>query len=207
MAEAAVDAYVYPVVDAPAPVLWLCGPTGVGKSTVGWEIFVQVARAGVTAAYLDLRQVGFCQPAPVDDPDNHRVKAANLGGMWRLFRDSGARCLVLSGGVDEPDTVGRYAAALPDTVLTLCRLRAGRDQLTERILARGRGEGAALPGDELVGQPEAVLRRIADQAAHDAERLDHQRLGDLWVDTDGVTAEEVAQQVRAAAGRWPDLRP
>ena len=35
------------------PFLWICGPSGVGKSSVGREVFTQVRAAGVTAAYLD----------------------------------------------------------------------------------------------------------------------------------------------------------
>ena len=50
------------------PVLWLCGPSGVGKSTVGWAIFDQLSRTGVRSAFLDLDQVGLCYPAPADDP-------------------------------------------------------------------------------------------------------------------------------------------
>ena len=32
------------------PVLWLCGPPGVGKTTVGWDIFTQLTQAGMEAA-------------------------------------------------------------------------------------------------------------------------------------------------------------
>jgi hypothetical protein len=56
----------------PVPVLLLCGVTAVGKSTVGYEFFTRV-RAGIKAAYVDLAQIGFCQPTPADDPDNHRL--------------------------------------------------------------------------------------------------------------------------------------
>jgi hypothetical protein len=67
----------------PVPVLLLCGPTAVGKSTVGYEIFTRV-RTGIKAAYVDLAQIGFCRPTPVDDPGSHRLKAANLAAMWPL---------------------------------------------------------------------------------------------------------------------------
>ena len=47
------------------PVLWLCGPPGVGKSTVGWEIFTQLTGAGIEAGYVDIdrrrREPGFTE--------------------------------------------------------------------------------------------------------------------------------------------------
>jgi adenylylsulfate kinase-like enzyme len=46
------------VTGAGAPFLWLCGPSGVGKSSVGWQIFSQVRRSGIKAGYLDFDQVG-----------------------------------------------------------------------------------------------------------------------------------------------------
>ena len=191
---------------APVPVLWLCGPTAVGKSTVGYQVFSQVNRARVRAAYLDLSQLGWCRPVPDDDPENHRVKAANLARIWPGLRSAGARCLVMSGAVPDRDTVRRYADALPGAALTLCRLRAGPDRLTERILRRGRGGGPPIAGDELVGRPVKQLHRAARQAARVAEELDRREVGDLWVDTDDRSVAELADLVRAAAGGWPDLR-
>lgn len=187
------------------PVLWVCGPPCVGKSVVGWELFSRLFGAGVTAAYVDLAQIGFCRPAPEDDPDNHRIRARNLGGMWPTFQDAGVRCLVLSGRVDHPDVVASYANALPGTLLTMCRLRAGRDQVTERVLLRGRGRGPAIPGDELKGRSPDYLRDFADRAVAIAQRLDHAGLDARCVDTDGRSVNEVVDLVLEQAGGWPHL--
>ena len=186
------------------PVLWLCGPSGVGKSTVGWAIFDQLSRTGVRSAFLDLDQVGLCYPAPADDPDNHRIKAANLAALWPTFRAAGARYLILTGRVPDRATVDRYAAGVPDAALTLCRLRVGPDGLTERILSRGRGGGPPIPGDELVGRPEDELRRLAEREAAHAAELDRAGLGDVRVDTDGLTVAQTARAVRERT-RWPRL--
>ncbi len=43
-------------------VLWLYGPAGVGKTTVGWEIFSRLTRTGVAAAFVDIDQLGMCYP-------------------------------------------------------------------------------------------------------------------------------------------------
>jgi hypothetical protein len=185
------------------PVLWLCGPPAVGKSTIGYEIFTRVLGDGVPAAYIDLAQIGFCRPAPDDDPDHHRLKAHHLGRVWEGFRAAGARCLIISGNVADQETVGRYLGAIPSAAWTVRRLRAGRDTLAERILLRGQGGGPAIAGDELRGRPEAELRRRAAEAAQIADALDHAGIGDLCVDTDGREVAELADLVRAEAGDWP----
>jgi adenylylsulfate kinase-like enzyme len=32
------------------PVLWLYGPSGIGKTTVSWELFLQLVREGAAGA-------------------------------------------------------------------------------------------------------------------------------------------------------------
>ncbi len=62
------------------PVLWLCGPPGVGKTAVGRAIYARLAGSGVRTAYVDIDQLGICYPPPVSDPQRHHLKARNLGG-------------------------------------------------------------------------------------------------------------------------------
>jgi adenylylsulfate kinase-like enzyme len=192
-------------VAAGVPVLWLCGPPAVGKSTVGFEVFLQVLGAGVPAAYVDLAQIGFCRPVPDDDPGHHRLKAHHLGLVWEGFRGAGARCLIVSGNVADQKTVEQYVGAIPSAAWTVCRLHAGRDTLAERIMLRGRGGGPAIMGDELRGLPDVELRGRAAEAAQIADALHHAGIGDLCVDTDGREVAELADFVRAEAGGWPNI--
>ena len=196
---------ISPVSAASGPVLWLCGPTGVGKSTVGWAIFEAVLAAGIAAAFVDLGQIGFSRPAPADDPDNHRMKAANLAAMWTTYRDAGADCMIVNGAVYRAEDVQHYSDALLAATVTLGRLTAGRDELTRRILLRGDPGRLELAGDELVGQPVDVLHRAIESAVAAGERLDRVGIGDPRVETDGRSIAEVARIVRAEAGDWPRL--
>jgi hypothetical protein len=209
-ALAAPEAKPGPTRQVPDPtagqILWLCGPAAIGKSTVGWQVYQQVRRSGVNAAFVDLDQIGFHRPVPAGDPGNHRLKAANLAALWRTFRASGAECLIAVGPLDRPELVAAYTAALPAATITLCRLHASRRVLADRVALRGRGRTPTwgLAGDELIGQPPARLRRIADRAALILDALDG--VGDLRVDTDDRPADEIATEILGRTG-WPGPRP
>ncbi|WHT22395.1 hypothetical protein N8J89_15395 [Crossiella sp. CA-258035] len=155
------------------PVLWLCGPSGVGKSTVGWEIHTQLDRSG----FVDTDQLGLCSPAPADDPAQHRIKARNLAAMWPHYREAGADRLVVSGILESAAVARRYTRALPGAAVTLCRLRAGSSELRERFLRRG------------------WLTHLAEAAVREAAELDREDFADLCVDTSGLPAVAVARMV------------
>lgn len=90
------------------PLLWLCGPSGVGKSTVGWEIFSRLAHT----AFVDADQLGLCYPLSADDPYNHGIKARNLGAIWPAFRAAGAESVILAGGIEVAEQAAREAEQL-----------------------------------------------------------------------------------------------
>jgi hypothetical protein len=195
-----------PVASARAPFLWLCGPTGVGKSSVGYAIFQQVYSSGIKVAYVDFDQIGLCYPSPADDPHNHRVKAQNLGVVWPTYRAAGARCLIAAGGVPSREIVMTYAGKVPDTDLTLCRLRAKPEYLTERVFRRGLGRGPVIPGPP-ASKSRQLLAGTAAGAIHQARELDAADFADLCVDTDDCNVRQLARHVRERAGGWPRLTP
>jgi hypothetical protein len=191
-------------------VLLLCGPVGVGKSTIGFQLYLRCVRAGLTAGYIDLDQIGFLTPHPDDDPRNHRLKAQNLAGIWRTYHAAGARHLVMTGPSENQAVLHAYVAALPDAyvaalpaaMITTCRLHAGPAELRQRIMTRGEGGSWPQPGDPLGGQPASYLSRVAEQVAADAQALDRTPLDAPRIDTDGHTAGEAADLTASAAG-WP----
>jgi hypothetical protein len=180
-------------------VLLVCGAPGVGKSAVGFEVYLRQLGAGLAAAYLDLGQIGFMSAAPAHDPGGHRLRARNLADLWRAYHEADARRLVLSGPVPDARAAAVYAGALPAADVTVCRLHAGPAELARRISRRGQGLSWPQPGNPLIGQPEAHLRLAAERAAADAEALDHSGLGDPRIDTDGLSVGEAADLV---SRRW-----
>ncbi|MEQ4723006.1 adenylyl-sulfate kinase [Nonomuraea sp. B19D2] len=189
----------WPAAVPSVPVLWFSGAAAAGKSTVAYEVFRRLLRDGVPAAYVDLKQIGMLGPGP-DGREQHRLKARNLAALWAGYRADGVRCLIVSGDADRDDTVRGYAELLPGAALTVCHLHAGAGTLAERVELRGRGGGPAIPGDELKGLDAGALRRVAEQAAREAEALDRAGAGDLRIDTDGRSPGELADEILAA---WP----
>lgn len=185
------------------PVLWLCGATGVGKSTVGFTVYLRtVFGQRVPGAFVDLDQIGFLSPARPDDLARHRVKAGILAGLWSTFQAAGAQCLTIVGPAPDPAAITVYAEALPTATFMVGRLHAGPDELTRRVLTRGAGGSWAQPGDPLKGLSDVELRAVAELAVTQSEVLDRAAVGDLRVDTDGHTVDQIADEVIARTG-WP----
>jgi predicted ABC-type ATPase len=191
---------------ASGQILLLCGPAGVGKSTIGFQLYLRCLKSGLTAGYIDLDQIGFLTPPADGDPGSHKLKATNLAAIWRTYHAAGARHLVMTGPIDNQAALQTYLAALPSAELTACRLHAGPTELARRIMTRGDGGSWHQPGDPLRGQPASYLSRVAEQAAANAQALDRVRLDAIRIDTDGRTATEAADLAAAATG-WPGQTP
>jgi adenylylsulfate kinase-like enzyme len=163
----------------------ITGPTGVGKSTIGFAFYLQCLNAGLVAGYVDLGQIGFLSPPMPRDPRNRRLRARNLGAIWRNYRAAGAEHLVTVGAITSRADWQVYVSELAGTDITLIRLRADRDELRSRVMSRAGGGSWPEPGDRLRGQPEAYLSAVADHAAQAAEAFDRADLGAV-VDTTGL---------------------
>ncbi len=171
------------------PLLWLGGPPCVGKSAVGWELLLQIMRAGTKAAYVDLEQIGFA--CHISDPED--LRARNLQFMWTNFHNAGAQVLIVSDtGVHYGVDVDSLAGVTPRRYL----LRARAETLRARVFRRGAGIDPALPGDSLLGCDELTLRRKAEEAVRTAAAL----VDGICVDTDDRTVSDVAALIRVDAG-------
>ena len=170
--------------------LWVSGATGVGKSTVGFRVYLTLLRSGATAAYVDADQIGFCSTAP----DDHALRARNLAALWDNFHAAGARRAVVVGPVSTPAEALRYERALPLSRITWCRLHVNDEELTRRILTRQDGGGWAQPGDPLRDQPREQLLRVAGRAIADAASLERHDVG-LRIDVADLTVDNAAGAV------------
>jgi AAA domain len=178
------------------PLLWLSGPAGVGKSTVSWQLFTELTRAGAHVAFADTDQLCMCYPAPPADPGRERLKALNLNAMLANYQAAGARVMIVNGVVDP--SRGVHRDVLSRAALTVCRLRADRDELARRFTER---HGT---GDDL---NDALNFTLAEADAMDASSfadVDLETSGvpaaQVRIDTDGCSAAEAADLIAAATG-------
>ena len=127
------------------------------------------------------------------------MKAQNLAAVWPTYRTAGARCLIAVGGVTSRETVLLYAGKVPDTSLTLCRLRATPER-------RGLGRGPVIPGPPPTTSKRQLAARAAE-AIREAGELDAADFADLCIDADNRNVAQVAQDIRTRTGGWPLLAP
>lgn len=164
------------------PVLWLCGPPGVGKTAAAWTLYQRMLDAAACPAFLDIDQVGICYPEMPVDPGRHVLKARNLAVLRASFADAGRRCLIVSGVVDPHR--GPDFARVGGGSVTVVRLRADPESLRSRFDAR-----PGTPSD-------------ADAAAAEATALDQSSFADVTIETSGLDVETVVDRIEEHVGEW-----
>jgi adenylylsulfate kinase-like enzyme len=70
-------------------VLLIGGAAGVGKSSVGWEVSVQLNRLQVAHWHLEGDVLDAAWPRPEDDPDGKRMTVNTLRAMAGVFAGEG----------------------------------------------------------------------------------------------------------------------
>src|SRR4051812_34820609 len=151
---------------AKLPVLLITGPTAVGKSTVGWDVFATLCARGVSGAYIDVDQLGFMSPADA----SRQLKGDNMGRLAHRYRATGAQCLI----VVARDAPGFYDHYFEGELVTSVHLDAAPADLASRVARRAAGEGPRLAGDELFEVREALLTEITNRAATEAHEFREQ---------------------------------
>ena len=170
------------------PLLIISGPVGVGKTTVGHELSVQLSDAAIAHTFVDLDALAYTFPRPPDDPFGSRLAHANLAALWANARAVGAKNLVVARVVETPAGVADIVQAVPGAAPIVCQLSAGDASLRARVATReigsshdwhadraielARSLAAASPADFIV---DTDARPVADIAGEVLSRVDWRR--------------------------------
>lgn len=140
---------------APYEVLLIGGRAGVGKSTVGWEISVQLQAAEVAHCLVEGDFLDHAHPAPPGDPSRSKITEANLAAIWRNYAALGYRRLIYTNTVSvlEPELIAR---AMGGSVRVIGVLLTATDATAAKRLA----------AREIGSQLDAHIDRSARMATH-----------------------------------------
>jgi hypothetical protein len=163
--------------DDGSEVLLLGGRSGVGKSSVGTEMHVQLSAAGVQHGLIEGDNLDLAYPPPWE----HGLAERNLAAMWANYRALGYRRLIYTNTVSVRLATALTTAMGDDPRVTAVLLTAD-DRTARQRLAR-REIGTAL---------DLHVER-SDRAARELEEL-----SPAWVHriaTDGRPVADLAAQI------------
>jgi AAA domain len=121
-------------------ILVLSGPTGVGKSTLSWEISAQLRQVGIAHVVLDSDELD--RVWPLSAAERQALNQANLSAFWASASALGNSRLILAGVFLNFDADRAWIdPAIPDALVTRIVLDASDDELEQRVRAREIGSG------------------------------------------------------------------
>jgi cytidylate kinase len=166
-------------------VLLIGGSAGVGKSTVGWEVSVQLNRLQIAHWHLEGDVLDAAWPRPPDDQDGERMTVNTMRAMAGVFAAEGyTRCVhVQTASVIDSHLVTQ---ALGSVRLLGVLLTASEATRIQRLADREIGTD--------LDRHLASTRRMAERLARESPQ---------WVvrvATDDRTVPEIAQEVIEHSG-------
>ncbi len=172
--------------------LLIGGRSGVGKTTVGWEVSAQLRASRVAHCLIEGDNLDQAFPAPPDDPHRSAMTEANLAAIWGNYAALGYRRLVYTNTVSvlEPGLIGRAMAGAPRIVAVLLTA----DDETARRRLGTREIGSQL--DAHVARSGSMARHLEATAPSSVVR----------VPTGGRAVTDVARDVIVATG-WAARPP
>lgn len=166
--------------------LLIGGRSGVGKTSVGWEVSAQLQAAYLAHCFIEGDFLDQAHPAPVDDPNRTELTRRNLAALWHNYAELGYRRLIYTNTVSvlERDLV--VGAMGGDAITTAVLLTADDETANRRLSAR-----------EIASQYEAHVARGTAAAKY------LEATAAPWVrrvQTDRKSVVEVAKEVIALTG-------
>ncbi len=168
--------------------LLIGGRSGVGKTTVGWEVSALLRTTGVSHAIIEGDFMGQVHPAPPDDPSRSVITERNLTDVWANYFALGCRRLIYTNTLcvlSSEEAMFRRALGA-DVRIVRVLLTASDGTARERLIKREKG---------------SELEDGLASSMTKARVLDAGTPGDaVRVTTDGRLVGDLAKEIVAATG-------
>ncbi|AJT41815.1 adenylyl-sulfate kinase [Psychromicrobium lacuslunae] len=159
-------------------VLFIGGRSGVGKSSVAFEMHHQLSQQEIKHAVIEGDNLDLAFPVPWE----HRLAERNLRVQWSNYLELGYQRLIYTNTVSvlETDVLAEAMGGTPRVTGVL--LTAGDDTVSARLAQRT--SGAELLAEELV-RSSAASQQLASRVPSWVHRID----------TDGRKTAEIAAEI------------
>ncbi|WP_122619792.1 hypothetical protein [Streptomyces sp. Tu 4128] len=166
--------------------LLIGGGSGVGKSSVGWEVSALLREAGTAHCLIEGDGMDQIHPAPEGDPHRTAVTERNIAAVWANYAALGQRRLIYTNTVSilEAPMIVR-AMGGGGVRVTRVLLTAGEGVVRQRLARRETGSQLGVHVERSL----RMARRLSDEAP----------AGTVRVGTDGRTVPDIAAEVLRAA--------
>ncbi|MFI1869800.1 hypothetical protein [Streptomyces jumonjinensis] len=168
-------------------VLLIGGRSGVGKSTVGFEVSALLQEQGIAHCLLEGDCLDQVHPAPAGDPHRSAITERNLAAVWANYAALGHRRLIYTNTVSVLEA-DMFRRALGGDALRVVKVLLTAGDTTVRTRLARRETGIRLT--EHIERSALAARRLEERAPDDTVR----------VVTDGRPVPEIAGEVIAATG-------
>ena len=101
------------------PVLVITGAVGVGKTTVSYEVRLQLRDAGVSCVLID-DEFALFHPHPTEDPTGRQTSTRALASLWDIYRDVGVERLLLATVLESSSDLERIRVRSRQTFRSSC---------------------------------------------------------------------------------------
>jgi predicted kinase len=171
-------------VDGWVEVVLLTGPSGVGKTSVAYEMSARLKAGSISHALIDTDELDRVYPRP---PDEEGLSRRTLQAVWEEFAMLGCRrlilCSVLAHAVEVPGWIKQSLGGQAE--IHTFRLNASIQVVRERLARREIG---------------SLLEEHV--AASEAAQVDIERTPSLFrpVETEGRSVTKIANEILKLAG-------
>ncbi len=166
--------------------LLIAGRSGVGKSTVAFEVSRQLSAAGVAHCLIEGDNLSYAHPAPAGDPHRTKLTEDNLRALWGNYAARGYHRLIYTNTVSVLEVPMIERAIGGSRATSAVQLVAGDSTIEERLGRRESGAGLA----EHLARSAVGARRLDEAVGSTVVR----------VETDDREVADVAAEIVRVCG-------